>query len=83
MGEPITPSELRQNIYRLIDRVLDTGEPLEIKRKGRTLRLVPDDERPDRLAAIHTNPGVVVGDAEELVSMDWSAEWDAERQVHP
>lgn len=79
----MTPSQLRQNIYRLIDRVLETGEPLEIHRKGRRLRLVPDEAGSNRLAAIHTNPDVVVGDPEALVSVDWAGEWEAERQVHP
>jgi hypothetical protein len=81
MNEPVTPSQLRQNIYRLIDHVLDTGEPLEINRRGRRLRLVLDDPQPDRLAAIHANPDVIVGDPEELVSLDWSGEWDANRQL--
>lgn len=79
----MTPSQLRQDVYRLIDRVLETGEPLEISRKGRTLRLVREEAGRDRLAAIHTNPDVVVGDPEELVSLDWSAEWDPERHVQP
>ena len=82
MGEPVTPSQLRQNIYRLIDQVLDTGEPLSINRKGRLLRLVPDEPQPDRLAAIHTNPDVIVGDPEDLVSLDWTDQWDADRQLH-
>lgn len=83
MGEPVTASQLRQNIYRLIDHVLDTGEPLEINRGGRRLRLVSDEPAPDRLAAIDTKPDVIVGDPEELVSLDWSGEWDADRQVQP
>lgn len=83
MGDPVTPSQLRQDIYRLIDRVLDTGEPLEIERKGRRLLLMPEEPAADRLAAIHTNPGVIVGEPEELVSLDWSGEWDADRQVQP
>ncbi|HLR28667.1 MAG TPA: hypothetical protein VK086_08245 [Ruania sp.] len=83
MSEPVTASELRKNVYRLIDRTLETGEPLEIRRGGRTLRLVPDAGATDRLAAIHTNPEVIAGDAEELVSIDWSQEWDADRAVQP
>lgn len=83
MGEPVTPSQLRQNIYRLIDHVVDTGEPLEIHRKGHTLRLVLDEPGLDRLGAIHTNPAVIVGDPEDLVSLDWSGEWDTDRQVQP
>ncbi|QDP98321.1 type II toxin-antitoxin system Phd/YefM family antitoxin [Microlunatus elymi] len=79
----VTASELRQNIYRLLDQVLDSGEPLEISRKGRLLRLVADEPRGDRLAGIHTNPNVIVGDPDDLVSIDWSGEWDADRQVRP
>lgn len=78
----ITASQLRQDIYRLLDQVLATGEPLEIERKGRTLRLVPD-ERLGRLSRIQTHPGAVVGDPEELVSIDWSAGWDADQALHP
>ena len=82
MPEPVTPSQLRQDIYRLIDRVLETGEPLEIERKGRRLRLVPDVPV-DRLDRIRANPAAIVGDPEDLVSLDWAADWDAEHAVNP
>lgn len=78
----VTASQLRQNIYRLLDQVLESGEPLEITRKGRTLRLVPD-EPASRLAKIRGNPHAIVGDPEELVEIDWSAHWDADRAVQP
>jgi antitoxin (DNA-binding transcriptional repressor) of toxin-antitoxin stability system len=78
----ITASELRQNIYRLLDEVLSTGQPLEIERKGRTLRLVPDVAG-SRLARIHTHPEAIVGDPEDLVSIDCSEAWDASRAMHP
>ena len=39
---PITASKLRENVYRLLDEVLETGKPLEIERKGRILRIVPE-----------------------------------------
>ena len=37
----ISASQLRQNIYRLLDEVLESGEPIEIERNGRRLRIVP------------------------------------------
>lgn len=83
MSKPVTPSQLRQDVYRLIDAVLETGEPLEITRNGRRLRLVPDESGPDRLAAIQVNPDVIAGDPDELVSMDWSSEWDDDRRLLP
>ncbi|QSB13613.1 type II toxin-antitoxin system Phd/YefM family antitoxin [Natronosporangium hydrolyticum] len=70
----ITASELRQNVYRLLDEVLRSGEPLEIERGGRRLRLVPV-EAPDKLARLQAHPGAIVGDPEDLVHLDWSSEW--------
>lgn len=70
----ITASELRQNVYRLLDEVLRTGAPLEIERGGRHLRIVPVDA-PDKLVRVSPHPGTIVGDPEELVHVDWSDEW--------
>lgn len=81
MGEPVTTSQLRQDIYRLLDHVLETGEVLEISRKGRRLRLVPDVPERDRLTAIRTDPAVIAGDPEELVSQDWSGEWRGDDEL--
>jgi len=71
----VTASELRANIYRLLDQVLETGEPLEIERNGRRLRVVPD-ERPSKLDRLVPHPGTVVGDLEDIIDMDWSVYWD-------
>jgi prevent-host-death family protein len=71
---PVTASELRQDIYRLLDEVLDTGVPLEIERKGRLLRIVPVDGR-SKLARCSANPDYITGDPEDLVHSDWSEEW--------
>lgn len=70
----ITASELRQNVYRLLDEVLRTGMPLEIERGGRHLRIVPVDA-PAKLARLDAHPGTIVGDPEGLVHLDWSTEW--------
>lgn len=71
----ITPSELRANLYRLLDEVLETGVPLEIERRGRHLRIVADPpvSRLDRLVP---HPGTIIGDPEDLVEMDWSGYWN-------
>ena len=70
----ITASELRQDIYRVLDEVLETGVPVEIERRGRRVRLVPDDV-PSKLARLTPHPGTIVGDPEDLVHIDWSGEW--------
>lgn len=70
----VTATELRQNIYRLLDQVLDSGEPLEIERNGRRLRVVPADV-PNKLDLLEPHPDFIVGDPENLVHMDWYHEW--------
>jgi hypothetical protein len=73
----ITASTLRANVYRVLDQVLETGEPVEIERNGRRLFIVAD-QPPSRLAKLVHRPDVVVGDSEELVHVDWSGEWSGE-----
>ncbi len=71
---PITASRLRADVYRLLDRAIETGEPLEIERNGVIVRLVPPQKRHwlDRLQ----KRDAIVGDPLDLVEQDWSAEWD-------
>ena len=67
-------SALRADLYRLLDRVLETGVPLEVERNGQTLRIspVPTGRRLDRLKP---HPGAITGDPEDLVHLDWSDQW--------
>ena len=67
-------SALRANLYRLLDRVLETGEPLEIERNVARLRTAPL-ERPGRLERLRPHPGFLRGDPDEIVHLDWSDEW--------
>ncbi len=70
----VSASELRQNIYQLLDEVLETGVPVEVERRGRRLRIVPE-ETPSKLARLAPHPGTITGDPEDLVHVDWSSEW--------
>jgi len=38
----VTLTELRRNIFRLVDEAIATGEPIVVKRKGRTITVAPD-----------------------------------------
>ena len=72
----ITASKLRENIYKVLDQVIETGVPVEIERRGRRLRIVPGDETPrSKLARLEPRPKAIVGNPEDLVHLDWSAEW--------
>lgn len=70
----ITASQLRQDVYRLLDQVVATGVPLEIQRKGRTLRIVPGQASGGKLSSL-TPHACIVGDPADIVHMDWSGEW--------
>ena len=70
----VSASELRANIYRLLDEVLESGVPLEIERRGRTLRVTPAAPR-TKLGNLPGNSSYLVGDPDDIVEMDWSREW--------
>jgi hypothetical protein len=69
----ITASKLRENIYRILDETIETGIPVEVERKGSILRIVPD--KPVSKLAKLKKRNCIVGDPEDIVSMDWSKEW--------
>lgn len=71
----VTASQLRQDVYRLLDEALETGVPIEIERRGRRLRVVPVDSG-SKLDRIKGNPNAIVGDPADLVHIDWSRAWD-------
>ncbi len=70
----LTASKLRENIYRVLDEVLATGQPVEIERNGRRLLIVADDQ-PSRLSRLVKRSDIVVGNSEDFVHLDWSSEW--------
>ncbi len=74
-NKPYSISRLRADLYRVIDQVLETGEPVEIERNGRRLRIVPA-EAASRLSALRPHPEYLSEDPESLVHLDWSGEWE-------
>jgi hypothetical protein len=75
MGKRITASHLRQNIYRILDEVIETGRPVEIERKGTVVRIETGRKEKSIFETLTPHPGSIVGDSEDLVHMDWSPEW--------
>jgi prevent-host-death family protein len=73
MAMVLTASKLRENIYRILDQVLETGVPVEIRRRGKTVKIVPAEAVPklSRLAP----RDYLRGDPEAIVHLDWSSEW--------
>ena len=69
----LTASKLRENIYQILDQVLETGVPVEIRRKGKTVRIVPTEAVP-KLSRLVPRDYLRV-DPEAIVHLDWSGEW--------
>lgn len=71
--ETVTPTELRANIYKLLEEVLETGIPLQIRKGNKRLRIVPV-EKGDKFQNSIARPEVIAGDPEELVQLGWENE---------
>lgn len=69
----VTASKLRENIYTILDEALETGVPVEVVRKGRVLRIVPE-QRVSKLTRLKKR-NCLNGDPESIVHMDWLHEW--------
>lgn len=67
-------TRLREKLYQMLDHALETGETIEVERKGRVLRIVPDAPR-SKLERLVPHPGAVSGDPGDLVHLDWSDTW--------
>jgi hypothetical protein len=73
----LTATQLRKNVYRVLDEILETGRPVEIERKGRMLRIdLVEPRAGSKLSRLERRPEVIVGDPDDLVEIDWSAEWN-------
>lgn len=66
----VTIAELQANIDTLLEEVLETGVPLEVKIGGRKLQIVAV-ARHDKLANLVRRPEVIRGDPEDLVTVQW------------
>ena len=69
----ITPTELRGNIYKLLDNVLNTGIPLEIDKGGKRLRITAL-EKTNKLQNLISRPNVIKGDPDDLINLSWEKE---------
>jgi hypothetical protein len=70
MGKTMTATELRKDIYRVLDDVLETGDPQEVTRGSRTLLIVPAGGRRRRLEDLPRREASTCS-PEELVETSW------------
>jgi hypothetical protein len=74
MSQQVSDINIEKNILRLLDKVVKTGVPLEIERKGKRLLISPAKKHRD-LDHLENHPNFVVGNPDDLIHIDWSSEW--------
>lgn len=70
----MTATELRRNIYQVLDEVLETGQPVEVIRNGRPLLIMP--AAPARNLSDLPRRNFVNGSFDELVETSWEGSWE-------
>ena len=74
MPQPASDSNIQRDIIGLLDKVVKTGVPVEIEIKGKHL-LISLVEKRRNLDCLEEHPDFIVGNPDDLVHIDWSAEW--------
>jgi len=70
----VTATKLRQNLYRILDRVAETGETVEIVRGDKVLRIAVASPR-QKMKRLVSRKDYLKGDPDEIVHMDWTDQW--------
>lgn len=71
-----TVTDLRSHLYTWLDRVLETGEVLEVRRKGVVLK-ISREQTVSRLERLPKRPTMLVG-PDAIVEQEWSGTWKGE-----
>ncbi len=69
----ITATKLRQNLYRILDEIIDSGIPVRINRKGEILKIIPEKKK-SKLERL-TEHKTIVGDPESIIDISFADEW--------
>ena len=77
MPQKVSHGNIEEDILHLLDKVLKTGVPVEIERKGKRLLISPAEKRRE-LDSLEKHPDFIVGNPDDLVHIDWSSEWKPE-----
>ncbi len=75
MSAILTATELRGNIYRILDEILESGRAQEVVRKGRKLLIVPAEPKRRRLDNLPRKK-ITNCTFDELVATSWEDSWN-------
>jgi hypothetical protein len=69
---PISLTALRNNLFKIVDEVIKTGNPVELERKGHRLKIVMEAKK-SKLENLKPHD-CIVGNPDELIDLK-VAEW--------
>ncbi|MBF0359471.1 MAG: type II toxin-antitoxin system Phd/YefM family antitoxin [Oligoflexia bacterium] len=70
----LTASQLRQNIYKILDSIVETGSSVEIERNGHLLQITQVKRSYSKLSKLKKRK-ITDEDSENFTHIDWSHEW--------
>ena len=79
MATILSLKKVRADLYKIVDKVLETGSPVVIERRGKQVCIVPVRSK-SKLDNLVKSPGTIIGDPDDIVHMDWSDEWTETRK---
>lgn len=76
----LTLTQLRANLYNIVDEVIASGIPVEIERQGKKVKISLVEPR-DKLSRLKRHKNVLNCKPEELVHSDWSTYWQEDKKL--
>ncbi len=76
MPHQISETNLKEDIYKLLHDVAQTGRPVQIEFGGKHLVIKPSGKK--SLDCLENHSDYIVGNPDDLVHVDWSTEWKTE-----
>jgi len=70
----LTVTELRADLYTVVDQIIETGIPVEVLRNGHKIKIILADG-PSKLERLIYKTDVINNDPESIVHCDWMKEW--------
>ena len=73
----ITVEELKADIEGVLGRLVEPDDAAEFEMNGKHWQIVAKSKL-GKLSRLVPRPGLIVGDPEDLVHVDWSENWNAD-----
>ncbi|MCX7115113.1 MAG: hypothetical protein NTW08_04325 [Gammaproteobacteria bacterium] len=67
-------TELRNDLYNKIDTLIETGVPIELKRKGHLIKIITTTKA-SKLARLPKRADFVIESPEDIIHHDWLKDW--------